>query len=463
MKISRLRILGLIFLEMLLTIVIIFLWWKGPSLYSNQLLILLFCHLFMCICLIYIMSRDNFYVFEPIVFVTFMYYMIFVFTPIYDIFEDNVSIFGTNTMSGCIKGTIIFVAGFIALLIGYNSKIVCRKKGYFVEFQKRTILEYDKHSLLTYSYVVWGSSIAIYLLYNMMTGRNLLYMLSFGFFSQGLNSTQGYSVDFLSMIIYCSFVPMMNILIYDKSKLLKILVFLITCIPVATRGFRSVLIIPLMAPFIYRYIKTKKTPKIYVMGIITFIVIFMLGFIENTRGSMRVGTGLNIEGYSYLDGMDGILDYFGSYKTFYGAVMAYPSEHPYTCGQQLLYSIVMYIPRVIWPGKPNSLIQEVIGNSTNEIARLSGAAWPNIGEYYTDGGIIGLIFIMFILGWLLKHMKKMYENPKAKSSLIAYSLLLPALIPIIAYGYTAGNLPTIVFMMLPFCGEKYFVKKVMGG
>ena len=168
MKISRLRILGLLFLEMLLTIVIIFLWWKGPSLYSNQLLILLFCHLFMCICLIYIMSRDNFYVFEPIVFVTFMYYMIFVFTPIYDIFEDNVSIFGTNTMSGCIKGTIIFVAGFIALLIGYNSKIVCRKKGYFVEFQKRTILEYDKHSLLTYSYVVWGSSIAIYLLYNIL-------------------------------------------------------------------------------------------------------------------------------------------------------------------------------------------------------------------------------------------------------------------------------------------------------
>lgn len=461
MKYKELRSLWTLLFTIISTITIVLLWWKYPGTYVSQFLVLSVCHFFMCGCLIYIVSKKNYYIFEPIIFVIFMYYMIFVFTPIYNIYTDNVSSFGVNTMSGCIKGTFIFILGFTVLLLGYNSKIRIRQgntEG--IDTHKRDVIEYDKTSLLKYSYIVWGASVGIYLLYNMLVGRSPLYMLSFGLLSQGLNDIQGYSVDGLSMVIYCSFMPMMNILIYSKSKIIKILVYFITCVPAATRGFRSVLIIPLTAPFIYQYVKSKRKPQIYIMAIVLLLVIFMLGFIVNTRGSMRIGNGLNTMGYSYWDGVEGALDYFGSYKAFYGAVMRYPYIYSYTYGRQLLYTIIMYIPRAIWPGKPNSLIQEVIGNSVNEIARLSGAAWPNIGEYYTDGGVLGVVLIMFILGQLLRKMKKMYESPRSQSSVVAYSLLLPGLIPIIAYGYTAGNLPAIVFMMLPFLGEKYFVKSL---
>lgn len=453
------RVVGTYLFTAISTMILIVLWEKCPDSYDGQYFCLLCCHIFMCINLFNIVSKNRYYIFEPIVFVFFMYYMIFVFTPIYNIFTDNMDVFGTNTMNGCVKATIIFVLGFVALVLGYYSKIYIRGrvKRYWENYNNSKV-EYEKNSLLLYSYLVWSGAVGVYLLYNMMTGRNILYMLSFGFLSQGLNNTQNYSVDFLSMIIYCSFLPMMNILIYGRSKFIKIFVFLITCIPVATRGFRSVLIIPMLAPLIYHYVKKKEKPKLRVLIVAILLIFFMLGFIANTRGSMRIGNGLNMDGYSYSDGIDGALDYFGSYKAFYGAVTKYPSIYSYTFGQQLLYAIIMYIPRAIWPGKPGALIQEVIGNSTNEIARKSGFAWPNIGEYYTDAGVIGVVLIMFMLGVIFRKMKGMYEN-STQSSVIAYSLLLPGLIPIIAYGYTAGNLPSIVFMLLPFLGQRFFVKR----
>lgn len=459
MRQNESRIIGGFIFFILSTLIWIGAWILCPNEYYIHYLCLLGCHLFLCICMIFVLVNKEFYIFEPIVFVLFMYYMIFVFTPIINILTDNMDIFGTNTMEGCMKGTFVFVIGFISLMIGYNKRIRLVLGG--VEqglcVKKKHVIEYDKKSLLKYSYFIWGGAVGIYLVYNLMTGRNLLYMLSFGFLSKGMNMSQGYTVDFLSMIIYCSFLPMMNILIIEESKLLKFFVYFVTCVPVATRGFRSVLIIPLLAPFIYYYVKYKKTPRIKVLFGVLGMIILMLGVIANTRSSMRIGNGLYLKNYSYLDGIEGVLDYFGSYKAFYGAVMKYPSVYKYTYGAQMLYSLIMYIPRFFWPGKPSGLIQEVIGNSTNEIARASGSAWPNIGEYYTDGGILSVVIWMSILGIVFRKMKKMYES-STQSYVIAYCLLLPGLIPVIAYGYTAGNLPTIVFMLLPLLGQRYFVR-----
>ncbi len=455
---QRTRTIGVILFTFVTVFLYIFLWSVCPNVYMNQGFCILCCNIFMCLCLIYIVSRESFYFFEPIVFVYFMYYMIFVFTPILNILTNNVDIFGTDTMSGCFKGTVIFAIGFIALLIGYYSNIYINGRFKNIEQNDEIILEYDKDSLLRYSYIVWALAVGIYLLYNAMTGRSLLYMLTFGFLSRGLGTSGGFEIDFLSMIIYCGSLPMMNILVNEKSKVIKFIVFFVTCVPVATRGFRSALIIPLLAPFVYYYIKRKKSPSMKILILVFVLVIFMLGFIGNTRSSMRMGNGLNVEGYTFTDGIDGAIDYFSSYKAFYGAVQQYPEIFPYTYGKQLLYAVVMYIPRAIWPNKPNGWIQEVIGNSTNEVARASGSAWPNIGEYYTDGGIIEVVIVMFILGALFRKMKNMYESPRSESSLLVYSLLLPGLIPIIAYGYTAGNLPTIVFMILPLLGQRYLVK-----
>ena len=97
-------------------------WISNPHGYGQEMIVLLICHIFMHACLIVILNQESTYVFEPIAIVFFLYYMIFVFAPIYNICTDNVTELGINTMGGCIKGTIVFMIGFIGMLMGYYSK-----------------------------------------------------------------------------------------------------------------------------------------------------------------------------------------------------------------------------------------------------------------------------------------------------------------------------------------------------
>ena len=90
--------------------------------YEAEGTVLLCCNVFMWGCLAFIVSGYDFYVFEPIVFVFFLYYMIFVFQPINNIVIDNVTEFGVNTMKGCIKATLIFMGSFVCMLLGYYGK-----------------------------------------------------------------------------------------------------------------------------------------------------------------------------------------------------------------------------------------------------------------------------------------------------------------------------------------------------
>ena len=432
----------------------VFQWITTPNGYNIELVILLVCHIFMAICFEIICSKGSFYIFEPILFVFFLYYMIFVFSPIRNIFIGEVSELGVNTMGGCIKGTIIFMLGFIGMMIGYY----IRDPGY--NYESIILEDNNIGGILTYSWFLWLIGVGSYLIYNQMIGRSMIYMLTFGMFGGGLKDTTSFEVDFLSMIIYISFLPMMMILIHSKVKFQKILVFFVTCIPLATRGFRSMLIIPFLAPIIYYYLKEKKSPSIRTSGIVLSIMILLLGAIAYTRASLRFGEGIDFTGYHYSVGSKGALNYFGSYKVYYGAIENYPSKHMYTLGKQLIYTLIMYIPRGIWPGKPYPAIYEAIGNSVGSVAVSAGSAWPNIGEYYTEFGIIGVIVLEFVLGSILQRMKRLYNNAYVStSSLALYSIFLPALLSIIAYGYTAGNTPQFLFMALPMIGYKRIIQR----
>lgn len=440
---------------------------KANTGYDIEGLVLICCNVFLWWCLIFITTRSDYYVFEPMVFVIFLYYMIFVFEPINNIVLNKVTEFGVNTMGGCIKGTIIFMLSFVWMLIGYYGNFTVRKKRtlYIDQGMKTEPIQdederYNKKSLLTYSWVLWSIGVVTFLLYNILIGRSAIYMLSFGLLGQGSLNGRGFDVLVLSIVIYISFYPLMNILIYGKSNILKAVALLITCTALATRGFRNILVVILCAPVLFYYIKRKKTPSIGIIAILLAVFVFIFGFIGTTRGATRTGRIIDLSNYEYSDGLDGILYYFDSYKVFYGAVTQYPRYYEYTHGVQLLYTIIMFVPRFIWPGKPETPIREAIGRSVGPLSASSGSAWPNIGEYYTDLGIIGTFACMFILGYLLRKMKEMYQGGKPSSGrLMLYCLFLPALVTIIAYGYTAGNAPQYLLMALPYLFRPYFVKK----
>lgn len=428
-----------------------------PS-YSMEPVVLLLCNTFMIGCLFVIWTRTGYYIFEPIVFVFFLYYMIFVYEPIANLSIGNVAEFGVNTMPGCIKATVIFCFSFVFMLIGYyyrrpNFSIYC------VENNKQ--IKYDRKALLKICWILWGIGVGSFLLYNVIIGRSAIYMLSFGMIGSAALSSNSYSVQILTTIIYISFVPLLCILFYEKRKILKIIAFYFTCAPLATRGFRNVVLVVIMAPIVFSYAKKKKTPSFRALIGLLAIAIFVFGFLGTTRGATRTGQNIDLSNYEFSSGAEGMLYYFDSYKVFYGAVTQYPSNYNYTMGIQLLYAVVMFIPRALWPGKPDTPIREVIANSVGPLSASSGSAWPNIGEYYTDLGITGTMIIMLVLGVLLRKMKKMYESPNADEiSLMLYSIYWPALVTIIAYGYTAGNMPQFVIMAIPVFIIRKFVRRI---
>lgn len=429
----------------------------SETIYGFQGGFLVSCNFVMYIFLLIILNKREFYIFEPITFVFFLYYMIFIFEPIRNISINNVTEFGVNTMGGCIKATCVFIIGFSFMLIGYY--LDDHSISYHTsELELKE--EYDISSLLRFSWLIWFVGIASFLLYNISIGRSAIYMLSFGRIGSASLNGRGFNILIISVVIYISFYPLMCILIYEQSKILRLIALVITCIPLATRGFRNILVVVLSAPVIFYYIKRRKTPTLKASVALFAIFIFIFGFIGSTRGATRTGAEINLDSYHYSKGLDGMLYYFDSYKVFYGAVEQYPRYYSYTFGKQLLYTFIMFIPRFVWSGKPEPLIREVIGRSTGPLSASSGSAWPNIGEYYTDFGIIGSILCMFILGCLLRKMKNLYQKENASvGSISLYCLFLPALVTIIAYGYTAGNAPQYLLMALPYLLGKNIVKK----
>ena len=144
-----------------------------------------------------------------------------------------------------------------------------------------------------------------------------------------------------------------------------------------------------------------------------------------------------------------------TYRTFYSMVERFPAEYSYMLGQTFLYVLVLFIPRAIWAGKPDNPVRDMIEHSLNKRARASGTAVANIGEFYANFGIFGIVAFMYLIGWITSSLKHAVFNSvpgqnKAERKYIAYSIIYPLFFQWIARGNFSGNFYMTIFAMLPF-------------
>ena len=152
---------------------------------------------------------------------------------------------------------------------------------------------------------------------------------------------------------------------------------------------------------------------------------------------------------------------FDIYKTYYGVVSRIPSQMDYTLGQQMiLYTLAIFVPRAIWPNKPQPIIRQVIAVSVNNYAAVAGSAYPALGEWYHEFGVLGCVVIAFISGRLLKRLWNL-SNENSIISLMLFSIVLPSLLQVCIRGYTPTNFWMILTMVLPLfvikstCGDEH--------
>lgn len=406
-----------------------------------------------------IIFKNKLDIFDPIVFISVIYITMFTIVPIIDILSGEILWFGVDLFPYGFKGTSLAVIGYIFFCLGYSISIRRRRP---IKEKNNDIIQrqYDINKIILLSLLAWVFCFILSMIYVMASGKSLMYIFSLGlkgdFDATNISSTP---LGFISMFSYSLLPTCLIYSNYGNSKSIKILLFIGTFIIQLIRGFRFTIVILILSYIYFYYLKNKKRPTgktILLLLIIIFITIGIMGFY---RGDLRSGNSVNWDEFSLDDINDAILGNFRIYKTYYAVIKAVPSMTSYMYGQQMfVYTIVMFIPRVIWPSKPSPHGGDAIKLGISDYAKIAGQAYPNIGEFYYEFGIIGVIFFMWLFGFWMSRIKRKYFYSTDQFDLIIYSIIIPATLQLIIRGYTPSNFYLIVFIIAPVILIKKYSK-----
>ncbi|MCB6545902.1 O-antigen polysaccharide polymerase Wzy [Blautia glucerasea] len=403
--------------------------------------------------------------FEPIYFITAIYAVMFFVTPIYDILTGDFDWYGYYLFEYGIKTTFMALAGYFVFYVLYVKSFTFGHNWNYIKKEKRKVVS-QKYTVpvIIIMYVVCFAANAYYLLHSGY--GSLLYILSLGLLDNSSSSYTTYSnIGFISMLSYS--LPTVVLLYWEfgNSRFLKWVLFVPMLMMQVARGFRF-FVIQIVITFVCYYFirKNKKVKIVHLVTILGAMMIFVL-LMTTFRVAIRSGVGIDtsiINGDMIKDSFDSAFwDNLRIYKNVYGMVPVIPSQYDYVWGRQIVIgTIVMMIPRALWPGKISSYggegLTTLIGPNI-----ASGQAYPALGEYYYAAGFFGILFFMGLYGHWAKELKNKYMNNVNSLDLIYFSVLLGCNLQLIIRGYFPSNFWYLVFAILPiWVVRKLFVKEV---
>lgn len=454
----------------LILISVFFLMWVRTKNYNTIYTYNIFLDIFyLVICgILLIKYADNreFDILDPIYFVSAIYLTMFFITPVYDILIGNYYWFGYSLFEYGPKASTIAFIGYLAMYL-------------FISKEFRIGIDYplsdnitvsnmenkpkDSKMIMPIIYVMYAVAFIANVYYLVNSGYgNLTYILTLGLSGSGNIGVETNNIGFVSMLSYS--LPTIVLLVweYSNSKFLKIVLFVPMFMLQVARGYRF-FVIQIVVTFIaYYYLKNKSRPKLKL--IIMFILIMMVFILIMTifRNAIRGGEGINISmlnGEIFFEALDeAFWDNLRIYQNVYGMVGVIPNEYPYVGMRQILIgTLIMTIPRAIWPNKISSYggesLRVLIGGNL-----AAGQAYPTIGEYYYAFGILGVCFFMAVFGGWLKKLRNYYMYSNNPLDTIYFSIMLGCCLQLIIRGYFPSNFWYLFFAVLPVWGIRMAVK-----
>lgn len=415
------------------------------------------CYLVVCIGYFVAFDRDGMNLLHPITLVTVLYLCIFVFCPAYLISIGDTTCHGAYVMDGCVKATLIFLVGYIAMLVGYNNtKIKNYEPQYLAVHISNDARTY--HKIVLTAYLIWIVSWIVSLLVSIMQGRSLAYVISFG--TQGYNNAifNSYGDDgglaFLGKMANSMIIPWGIILVSERKRILRIIVTILTVSMFYITGFRYMIVLMALAYLCIAFRVKGKKPKTGTMVLVTVLLIMFVSVLGYARANMRLGKDIDWNGFNFEAVEYALVSNFNIFLPFYGLVNTYPAEHFFTLGHSMFYeSIIYFIPRAIWPAKPVAKISSSVAvammQSTNEFTISTvGMAWPNIGEYYMEFGTIGVFLFMYLFGVIMKKSVSLY-NSESELNVVIYGITLGVFFQLLTRGYSPNNVGMLAFLYFP--------------
>ena len=125
----------------------------------------------------------------------------------------------------------------------------------------------------------------------------------------------------------------------------------------------------------------------------------------------------------------------------------YPEHLDYHWGMEHLEILMRPIPRKLWPGKPFGGYANKLG--LNDVKKGTvGISQTIYGTFYGEGGIIGIIILSILYGWLFVKLFRYSEYYDSDMKWLLKGIIIASFVPILR----GGDLPGII----AFIGMSYW-------
>lgn len=351
-------------------------------------------------------------------------------------------------------GWIISLVALLAVIAGFNFRIpkkratslsamkdqLLNRKGVELEYWKRfTIIA----SLCIVALVGTGGLASQFEVVNSSAGS---------LFAGSQGTLGGYLLNGINLLIGASgllFVATLD----KKRRSMWLLALLFFTVAVYTKqGFRWRHIALAMMLLSVYYIYSYKRVNLVLFMILSVLGIMIMGYIGKTRS---YGAGLGYSEDQDFGNYELLLEGFGESAVFMttGFLVSQVKEKDVYIGwDPVIQTLVMPVPRAIWPGKPSGDYIRVIERLYDSVfvGNGLGAAVLNFGEYYLMFGYTGVIVGYFLWGiiyrsvwqWFLKHRTN-------KLAIVTYAVFFSYIYMIISRGYTPQVVMLFFFTVFP--------------
>lgn len=398
-------------------------------------------------------GRSGIYMFEPFTIIFLVTVLIYLVAPVLQFAAGSTSRYGVDVVRYCVPASCLVMLGSFMFFLGYEFPLnLTNRKKRIGSMGFCEIPEFVAPKLVRWCTWIWVVAYILNFYYYLRKGFDAVYILTGGLSGAELNDFA--SEDSLAFLAYSKFLLLGSwIVIYacGKNRPVKAVFYVMTLLSMFLGGGRATLFIGLLAPVVLYFARNGKSPRGSSVVLAGVALVGLFAFMQVARVGLRTGSGVDVSGMGIDEFLNPFYAEIDDFKSFYAVLGAVPSRHDFLYGSQMiLYSLVLLVPRAIFPAKPSPAVHELVAVSLGNQAVMNGNAYPNIGEYYVEFGVIGVVLFMWLFGVIGRQLKNCYLLSEGKSTaMMAYSVVYPALFSFVIRGYMPQNFSMMLFLLLP--------------
>ena len=397
----------------------------------------------------------KFDVYDPITSFTVLFLLMFFVAPMRSVVLKEYYAYGVDMFPYAIKGSTYAFIGYISFYVIY----VFKQNSISTRCESICHISIVERNLPVSLFLIFGIlATLIGTLLNTMrsSGNSILYILTFGVFGRGGIEEGASDLGFIGFLSFALPSFVLLYLEYGKSKRIAYIFLAITFSLKITSGFRWNIVQMVVMFGSYYFLRSRKKVRfksILLAIILLTIPIFLMSMF---RSSIRAGNGIDfslINSDVFVNVLD---DAFWSnldiYKSYYSIISVVPSRTGFLFGKQMiLYTMIILIPRAIWPGKPGNPGTVAQGLALGQAAVMGGFAYPCLGEYYYDSGLLGIIIYTGLFGYLTSTLQNRYRyKAKTEIDLMVFCTILSQIIQLVIRGYMPTNFWRLIVSVFPY-------------